>query len=232
MTSLDIVIPVYNEGKSILTVLKAIDDHVRTPSRVLICYDNDNDTTLSALDAYKNRHPIVKVKNEGVGAHGAVMTGFKKSTADAVLVLPADDDYNQPMIDKMVQKLDSGCEIVCASRFMEGGSMVGCPLLKQILVRLGNFTLFHLAGLPTHDATNGFRLFTKRVVNTIEIESKAGFTYSIEYMVKCHRLGWAIGEVPVQWYERRTGKSRFQLFKWLPGYIKWYLYAFQTRLIR
>jgi glycosyltransferase involved in cell wall biosynthesis len=174
----------------------------------------------------------VKVKNEGVGAHGAVMTGFKKSTADAVLVLPADDDYNQPMIDKMVQKLDSGCEIVCASRFMEGGSMVGCPLLKQILVRLGNFTLFHLAGLPTHDATNGFRLFTKRVVNTIEIESKAGFTYSIEYMVKCHRLGWAIGEVPVQWYERRTGKSRFQLFKWLPGYIKWYLYAFQTRLIR
>jgi glycosyltransferase involved in cell wall biosynthesis len=232
MTTLDIVIPVYNEGKSILTVLKAIDDHVRTPSRVLICYDNDNDTTLSALDAYKNRHPIVKVKNEGVGAHGAVMTGFKKSTADAVLVLPADDDYNQPMIDKMVQKLDSGCEIVCASRFMEGGSMVGCPLLKQILVRLGNFTLFHLAGLPTHDATNGFRLFTKRVVNTIEIESKAGFTYSIEYMVKCHRLGWAIGEVPVQWYERRTGKSRFQLFKWLPGYIKWYLYAFQTRLIR
>jgi glycosyltransferase involved in cell wall biosynthesis len=232
MTTLDIVIPVYNEGKSILTVLKAIDDHVRTPSRVLTCYDNDNDTTLSALDAYKNRHPIVKVKNEGVGAHGAVMTGFKKSTADAVLVLPADDDYNQPMIDKMVQKLDSGCEIVCASRFMEGGSMVGCPLLKQILVRLGNFTLFHLAGLPTHDATNGFRLFTKRVVNTIEIESKAGFTYSIEYMVKCHRLGWAIGEVPVQWYERRTGKSRFQLFKWLPGYIKWYLYAFQTRLIR
>ena len=43
--------------------------------------------------------------------------------------------------------------------------MVGCPWLKAMLVRGGNFTLHHLARLPTRDATNGFRLFSRRVVD-------------------------------------------------------------------
>ncbi len=232
MATLDIVIPVYNEGEAIVAVLDAIEREVHTDCRVLLCYDHAGDTTLGAISSRKSKFPIVPVKNEGQGAHGAVMSGFKKSDAAAILVLPADDDYNQPIINKMVEKFKGGCEIVCASRFMPEGSMKGCPLLKQILVRVGNYLLYHLAGMPTHDASNGFRLFSKRVVNTIEIESKAGFTYSIEYMVKCHRLGWKICEVPAQWHERTSGKSRFKLFKWLPGYLKWFFYAFQTRLTR
>jgi glycosyltransferase involved in cell wall biosynthesis len=230
MSQLDIVIPVYNEGEAILPVLRAIDAHVKTDSRILICFDQDTDTTLAALKNHSPKHPIVLIKNEGRGAHGAVMTGFHKSTAAAVLMIPADDDYNQPIVDSMVDKFKSGCEIVCASRFMKGGGMQGCPWLKAILVRVANFTLFHFAGLPTHDASNGFRLFSKRIVNTIEIQSKTGFTYSIEYVVKAHRMGYPICEIPAWWHERKTGESRFQLFKWLPGYVKWYLYAFQTRL--
>jgi dolichol-phosphate mannosyltransferase len=70
----------------------------------------------------------------------------------------ADDDYNAGIIDAMVAKGESGCDIVCAARFMPGGSMVGCPWFKAALVRTGNFTLRHLGRLPTRDATNGFRL--------------------------------------------------------------------------
>ena len=44
-----------------------------------------------------------------------------------------------------------------------GGDMVGCPLLKAMLVRSANFTLHHLARVPTRDASNGFRLFSRRV---------------------------------------------------------------------
>ena len=66
--------------------------------------------------------------------------------------------------------------------------MVGCPWLKAVLVRAANFTLYHLARLPTHDASNGFRLFSRRVIDEIEIESERGFCYSIELLVKCHRL--------------------------------------------
>ena len=55
-----------------------------------------------------------------------------------------------------------------------------------------------------------------------------GFAYSIELLVKAHRLGWRIGEVPAAWLERRAGKSRFQVLKWVPQYLKWFCYAFAT----
>ena len=132
----------------------------------------------------------------------------------------------------MVRQAESGCDIVCASRFMPGGSMVGCPWLKATLVRIGNFTLHHLARLPTHDASNGFRLFSRRVLDEIAVESDSGFCYSIELLVKCHRLGWRVGEVPARWFERSHGASRFQVLRWLPAYLRWYFYAFGTTWLR
>jgi hypothetical protein len=148
------------------------------------------------------------------------------------MMMPADDDYNQPIIDAMVTKLRSGCEIVCASRFMKGGSMDGCPLLKEILVRTANFTLYHLAGLPTHDASNGFRMFSRKVVDQIPIQSNEGFTYSIEYLVKADRLGWKVCEIPAQWHERKFGESRFRIFRWLLNYLRWYVYGVGNRFLR
>ena len=86
--------------------------------------------------------------------------------------------------------------------------------------------------LPARDATNGFWLFGRRVLDEIVIESDRGFCYSIELVVKCHRLHWSIGEAPAQWRERARGTSRFQLIKWLPAYLRWYFYAFATTYLR
>jgi len=232
---LDIVIPVYNEGANIIATLRAITRDVKTPCRVLICYDREDDDTLPAIT--QNRSALEGlavefVRNRGSGAHAAVLAGFAASDAPFILVYPADDDYNAGILDAMVGKAAQGCDIVCASRFMAGGSMVGCPWLKAALVRTANFTLHHFARLPTHDASNGFRLFSRRVTKEIPIESDRGFCYSIELLVKCHRLGWRIGEVPAQWFERTHGASRFRVLKWLPDYLRWYAYAFATSYLR
>ena len=141
---------------------------MKTPQRVLICYDREDDDTLPAIRdnrAALGELAIDFVRNRGRGAHGAVLSGFAASTAPFAVVLPADDDYNAGMLDAMVARAESGCDIVCASRFMAGGSMIGCPWLKACLVRAGNFTLYHLARLPTRDASNGFRLFSRRAMD-------------------------------------------------------------------
>jgi dolichol-phosphate mannosyltransferase len=232
---LDIVIPVYNEGRNIAATLAALARSVTTPTRVLICYDRPDDDTLPAIRNNPQAHAglaLELVRNAGRGAHGAVMTGFAASTAPFVLMFPADDDVNAPMLDRMVELAQAGCDIVCASRFMPGGAMVGCPLLKAVLVRSANFTLRHVARLPTTDASNGFRMFSRRVIEQIAVESDQGFCYSIELLVKAHRLGWRIAEVPVRWFERRHGASRFQVIKWLPAYLRWYGYAFATTFLR
>lgn len=232
---LDIVIPVFNEGANIVPTLRAIARDVKTPHRVLICYDREDDDTLPAIEGNRNvldALSIEFVRNRGRGAHGAVLTGFSASDAPFVLVFPADDDYNSGILDAMVVQAANGCDIVCASRFMTGGAMVGCPWLKNFLVRGANFTLYHLARLPTRDASNGFRLFSRRTIEEIAIESDRGFCYSIELLVKCHRLGWRIGEVPARWFQRAHGASRFQVIKWLPNYLRWYAYAFATTYAR
>ena len=159
------------------------------------------------------------------------MAGFAASTAPFILVYAADDDYNACILDRMVALAEEGCDIVCASRFMPGGGMVGCPPVKAVLVRSANFTLHHLARVPTRDASNGFRMFSRRVIDEIAIESDSGFCYSIELLVKCHRLGWRIGEVPAQWFERKHGSSRFRVLTWLPAYLRWYGYAFATTFL-
>jgi hypothetical protein len=132
----------------------------------------------------------------------------------------------------MVREAKQGAAIVCASRLMKGGDMKGAPRPKAFLMRAANLAGYHLARLPTHDASNGLRLFTRPVLDTIAIESTEGFTYSIELLVKCHRLRWPITEVPAQWFERTSGQSRFHVFRWAPAYLRWLLYAFATTYLR
>ena len=229
MPDLDIVIPVYNEGGNILKVLNALCDATRTPFRVLICYDDESDDTLDALKDFNDaRCEIVRVRNRGRGAHGAVVTGFDEGDAPAAIMWPADDSFNAPIIDAMYREYLNGCHVVCASRFIRGGCMVGAPWLKSLLVRSSAFTLYYLARLPARDASNGLRLFSRRLLDRAKIESSAGFAYGIELLVKCHRLGWNIADVPAAWFERTSGRSRFRVIRWLPEYLRWYFYAFAT----
>lgn len=233
-TALDIVIPVFNERDNILPVLDSLLDHVRSPFRVLICYDFDEDNTLAAVAGYQRLKEltVVYVKNSARGPHSAVTSGFRAATAPAVLVWPADDDYNAGAIDAMVAEIANGAAICAGSRFIPGGSMRNCPWVKALLVRVSAFTLYHFARLPTHDASNGLRMFSKKLLDTVPLESTQGFTYSIELLVKADRLGHKISEVPVNWNQRKAGESRFKVFKWAIPYLRWYFYAFGNLLHR
>jgi glycosyltransferase involved in cell wall biosynthesis len=231
VSDLDIVIPAYNEGSNIIGVLKSLDAGVRTSHRILIAYDREDDDTLPVVRAHKAQD-VVLVKNEGSGVFDAVTTAFRVTTAPAILVWPADDSHNANRIDLMVDRVRSGCEIVVASRFMPGGRMVGCPWVKSVIVRSSAFVLHRIAGLPTHDPSNGLRMFSRRVIRAVPLESTDGFTYSIELLVKAHRLGWRICELPFEWHERVRGRSRFRVLGWLPAYFVWFRYAFATTYLR
>jgi dolichol-phosphate mannosyltransferase len=161
-----------------------------------------------------------------------VLAGFAASAAPMILVYMADDDYNAAIVGKMVQKIREGCDVVAASRFIPGGEMKNCSsLIKELITRLGAFLVFHFGG-EVHDPTNAFRMFTRRVIDTIEIESSQGFTFSIELLVKALRLKWKVAEVPALWIEREDKPSRFRVFAWLPHYLPWAFYALATHWLK
>ena len=230
---LDIIIPIYNEGDKVLKLLSTFQDIVKTRIRVLLCYDREDDNVFHYKDDLsKLNFNVVFVKNPSSGPCAAIKEGLFYGESECAIVYPADDFLNVKIIDKMYFAFKEKNDIVVASRFIKGGSMKGCPLIKSILVRVASTTLFILSSIPVKDASNGFRLFSRHLLNLVDIESKVGFAYSLELLAKCNRLKLKIHEIPAQWEERSEGSSRFKIFKWLPEYLKWYFYGLSTTWLK
>ena len=196
-TKLEIIVPVFNEGKKIVNLIEKFNENIVTNFKVLICYDLDTDDVFNYINEFKKfKFEIKFIKNPSRGPLSAIKEGFNKGNSDAVIVYPADDFLNYKLLDKMFEKYNSGNDIVVASRFIKGGSMKNCPLIKSILVRTASYSLYFFSSIPVRDASNGFRLFSRKLLNNVKIESKVGFAYSLELLVKCERLKYKIYEVP------------------------------------
>ena len=193
-TDLEIVIPVFNEGEKLIKLMKEFSINVKTNFKVLLCYDLEDDNLFQYIKEFeKYNFEIILIKNPSKGPLSAIKEGFISGNSNAVIVYPADDFLNYKLLDQMYEKFNQGNDIVVASRFVKGGSMKNCPLLKSILVRTASFTLYFLSSIPVRDASNGFRLFSRKLLDQVKIESKVGFAYSLELLVKCHRLKKKIG---------------------------------------
>ena len=224
----DIIIPVYNEGDNIVKLIKYLLNSSKNISNIYICFDFDNDSSVIAIknSQYAYDKNIILLKNLHSGPCEAVKSGFYHSKSKVVVMYPADDFQNGLLLDKMYEYFLNGYDVICPSRFMKGGIMKNCPLLKSILVRIVSFTLYYFARIKTKDPTNGFRMFSRKLLNNVSIKSNEGFAYSIELLVKAKHLNLNIIEVPSIWIEREDRKSSFKIIKWSKSYIKWYLLAF------
>ena len=132
---LAIIIPAYNEGDNIKALLDRILRDIKTPVEVNIIYDFDEDTTLPVLAKIKGLYPFTvrAMKNAyGKGALNAIKTGLRHAGQEAMLVVMADLSDSLEIADEMYRKItEEGCDIVCGSRYMKGGSQQGGPKLKD-----------------------------------------------------------------------------------------------------
>lgn len=229
----NIVIPVYNEGENITNTLADIETKVATKHHIFIVYDFDEDNTLAAVKRYadsKGDLPITLVKNKyGTGVLNAIKTGFECVDEGIVLVTMADLSDDLAKVDEMFNKVNQGYDIVCGSRYMKAGRQIGGRWFKKFLSRMAGISLHYLTGIPTHDITNSFKMYTKKVLNDITIESTGGFEVGMEIVLKAHFKGYKIAEVPSIWRDRSAGQSRFLLWKWLPKYLRWYWLGIRNR---
>ena len=226
-----IVVPVFNEAENIGSFCRKAVGELPGNYEVLICYDFEADNTLPALKGLAtDQKPanIRLVKNDlGKGVRYAIEAGMRAAQAPVVVVMMADLSDDFAKIEEMVRHVEAGALVVCGSRYMPGGSQVGGPLLKKVLSRTAGLTMRWLAGFPVHDPTNSFKAYSRTFLNNTPIESTAGFCLGIELAVKAHLIGGEVVEVPVSWLDRSAGQSRFQLWKWLPHYLRWYFLAFR-----
>ena len=227
-----VVIPVYNEGASFEKLWCELTRQVTAPFCAMVIYDFDEDNTVPAVKAViaRGEERLRLIKNEiRRGVVGALLTGFRAVEKGPLLVVMADlsDDLSQ--VDTMLKMYRDGFDIVAGSRYMKGGRIVNGPILKQGLSRLAGLSLCWFRGIPTHDATNAFKMFDSAMLRQIPIESRRGFEMNLEITVKAFLAGYRIAEIPTAWRDRTEGKSKFRLWAWLPHYLRWYFYAFRPR---
>ena len=222
----DIIIPVFNE-KNILKLLDYLFDKAKKYNQVFICYDSEEDITVQLIKKSKfiNINHLKLLKNPDTGPCEAIKNGLKNSTSEAAIIYPADDFFNGELLDKMFEYKKSGYDIVCPSRFIKGGKIKNCPLIKYLIVRIVSITLFYFSSLKIKDPTNGFRLFSHKVLKNYKIESTLGFSYSLELLIKSHLDNKKIIEIPSTWIERDDQRSNFKILKWSKDYLRWYFKA-------
>ena len=227
---LDIIIPVYNEKENICKTLYEIQNNVDVNYNVCIVYDFPEDNTLPEVKKYCLKYSVNNIKcihnDLGKGVCNALKKGLKTINAPIFLIVMGDISDDLKIVPQMIKMInEDGCDVVCGSRYMAGGKQLGGPPIKNILAKMAGLSLHWLTHIPTHDISNSYKMYRTTSVRQQTIESTEGFTIGLELLVKIWKSGGKVGEIPSIWRERNVGKSRFRTFRWLPYYLRWYIYA-------
>ena len=230
--NIDVIIPIFNEGENIEKTLDALARGIRLVDpaiavfHLMPIYDFDEDNTLPVINSIKTKYdfPIYPIKNPKGGVVNALKQGFESAKGDHVLVTMADASDDYEILPRIMDLAQQGYDIVTPSRYMHNGRLYGGPFFKQLLSRLAGVSLCWLCRIPTHDITNSYKLYKCETIRSLTIESQGGFEIGMEITAKVFIDGGRIVELPSRWWDRTEGKSNFQLFNWLPNYLKWYIF--------
>ena len=227
-----VVVPAYNEGDHILPVLDRIFEAVHLPCEVLVVVDFAEDTTVPVVDEYTLKEPRLRcvVSSYGRGPANAIRFGIDAAAAPVAVVTMADGCDDPRQIDDLARLVDRGVAVAAASRYMPGGQQVGGPGLKGMMSKSAGRSLRLFAHIGTRDATNSFKAYSTEFVRSVGIDSRDGFELGIELTAKARRMRLPVAEIPTIWLDRQAGVSNFRVAKWIPGYLRWYRFAFGPRL--
>ena len=229
--ALFIVIPALNEEKIIGQTLGSIEAEVVLPHEVIVVDDHSTDDTANVVRRFGERHPNVRlISNQGPpGFSNALKVGYAAAGAGAIVTMMADLCDDPRTLAPMYAKIVQGYDVVCGSRYMPGGGKHDeDSKVKGMLSRFVGILLRLLVGVPTHDATNAFKMYRSEMLKSISIE-ETGFACSMEIALKAFFRGARIAEVPTVWRGRTEGRSKFSLLKDGKDYMRWYAWAVLSR---
>jgi dolichol-phosphate mannosyltransferase len=227
-----VVIPVYNEGADVVPHLERLLREVMLPAEILVVHDTPEDTTVPYALAVSQKDPRVRtvLNTYGRGPANAIRFGIDSARAPVAVVTMADGCDDPRQIDDLARLVDRGVVVAAASRYMPGGQQVGGPRLKGLMSRLAGRSLYTFARVGTRDATNSFKAYSTEFVRRVGIQSRTGFEIGLELTAKATRLRLPVAEIPTIWLDRALGESHFDVGRFLPGYLRWYRFAYGRRL--
>jgi dolichol-phosphate mannosyltransferase len=216
---LSIVLPTYNESQNIVRMLDSIAQTLSPYSaaepEIIVVDDNSPDGTadiasLHARNISNNKKLHVEViRPEGkLGLSSAIVAGLQSATGDMLVVMNGDFSHPPQMIPSIIDALqNSSCDIVVASRYVKGGSIIGWPFKRRLLSKGATKIAQYGLGIEVRDPGSGFFAFRRDIIHGIKFDA-IGYKMLLEILVKTK--GARVKEVPYTFINRRTGTSRLE----------------------
>jgi glycosyltransferase involved in cell wall biosynthesis len=228
---LAIIVPAHNEAENIAELIEKIEAALSLEHELVVVNDHSQDDTAKIVEHLKARYPNLRLVENTLacGFGNALKSGFRSSCAEVVVPVMGDLCDDLLTISRMYEKIMQGDDIVCGSRYTKGGERLGGSRLKAFLSRSAGISLQRLLGIPNSDITNAFKMYRKKVIDSLALEA-SGFEISMEIPLKAYYRGFRLSEVATVWRERSKGRSSFKIFKLLPAYLRLYFWALLMRL--
>ncbi|MDP9406135.1 MAG: polyprenol monophosphomannose synthase [Actinomycetota bacterium] len=212
-----VVVPTYNEIATLERVAKGVvAAAARTPHDVelLVVDDGSPDGTGALADRLAAEHAGIAVlhRDRKAGLGPAYRAGFALGLArgfDALCEMDADLSHDPADLPRLLTTLERA-DLVVGSRYVPGGSVVDWPWHRLALSRGGNRYVRAVTGLPVRDATSGYRVYRRAVLETLDLATvrSDGYSFQLELALRAWRLGFRVVEVPITFVERSEGASK------------------------
>ena len=206
-SKLSIIIPVYNEWRTIRELLSKLLD-LQLEKEILIVDDGSNDGTSEILDSISDARIRLFRHSANRGKGAAIRTGLERARGDIVIIQDADLEQDPEDIYKLVQPiLTGGAEVVYGSRFL--GQRPRMKRLNYWANRfLSRFTNLLYQSKIT-DLETCYKVFKAEVIKSLTLESD-GFEFEPEVTAKLLKKGYVIHEVPIKedWYHGYNNNSK------------------------
>lgn len=214
---ISIVMPVYNEEKTITQILEKVCA-VRLPweKEIIVVNDGSRDKSEEKIQPFRKKIVYIKQENQGKGA--AVRAGIDRASGDYIVIQDADLEYNPEDIGRLILKVKNN-NVVYGSRLTEPPVLFGPNQTPILLHYFGNKVLSLvtslLYGTWLTDMETCYKLFPKKAMEKIHIRAR-GFEFEPEITAKLLKNGYKITEIPITTKPRDFSEGK-KLNTWKDG---------------
>jgi dolichol-phosphate mannosyltransferase len=208
-----VIIPTYNESESLPGVIERLRRAV-PDADVLIADDNSPDGTGRLADALAAKdshiHVLHRAGKEGLGK--AYLAGFAwglERGYDVLVEMDADGSHRPEELPRLLAQMPHA-DVVLGSRWVPGGSVVNWPASRRLLSQGGSLYTRMALGIPTRDATGGYRAYRASALASLDLATveSNGYCFQIDLLWRALQRGLVVREVPITFVEREAGTSK------------------------
>jgi glycosyltransferase involved in cell wall biosynthesis len=207
-----VVVPTYNERENLERAVRGIRG---CGYDVLIVDDSSPDGTAElARQLGKEDSSVLLMERPGkLGLGSAYVEGFRYGLErgyELFVEMDADGSHRPEHLPLIVETAASNGGLAIGSRYVAGGAIVGWPWHRRLLSWGANFYCRLVLGLRVRDCTAGYRCYTRALLSAIELDRvfSQGYSFQVEMLYRCVRLGFPVTEVPIRFEDRVAGQSK------------------------